>query len=127
MNIDGIMEDTQVNVDVTKYLPENIRLANDKDASVAVQVTLEKKQGKTLQIPVSEIELLNEPRGLTVSFGDLEAVEIIVRGTSAQLAELKEKDIKVSLNLEQYTKTGNYKKDWMWNFQRITVLWKMRK
>ncbi|MCI8861778.1 MAG: hypothetical protein HFI20_04725 [Lachnospiraceae bacterium] len=110
VNIDGIMEDTQVNVDVTKYLPENIRLANDKDASVAVQVTLEKKQGKTLQIPVSEIELLNEPRGLTVSFGDLEAVEIIVRGTSAQLAELKEKDIKVSLNLEQYTKTGNYKK-----------------
>ncbi len=110
VNIDGIMEDTQINVDVTKYLPENIRLANDKDASVAVQVTLEKKQGKTLQIPVSEIELLNEPRGLTVSFGDLEAVEIIVRGTSAQLAELKEKDIKVSLNLEQYTKTGNYKK-----------------
>lgn len=110
VNIDGIMEDTQINVDVTKYLPENIRLANDKDASVAVQVTLEKKQGKTLQIPVSEIELLNEPRGLTVSFGDLEAVEIIVRGTSAQLAELKEKDIKVSLNLEQYTKTGSYKK-----------------
>lgn len=110
VNIDGIMEDTQINVDVTKYLPENIRLANDKDASVAVQVTLEKKQGKTLQIPVSEIELLNEPRGLTASFGDLEAVEIIVRGTSAQLAELKEKDIKVSLNLEQYTKTGSYKK-----------------
>lgn len=110
VNIDGITEDTQINVDVTKYLPENIRLADDKDASVAVQVTLEKKQGKTLQIPVSEIELLNEPRGLTVSFGDLEAVEIIVRGTSAQLAELKEKDIKVSLNLEQYTKTGSYKK-----------------
>ena len=110
VNIEGITEDTQINVDVTKYLPENIRLADDKDASVAVQVTLEKKQGKTLQIPVSEIELLNEPRGLTVSFGDLEAVEIIVRGTSAQLAELKEKDIKVSLNLEQYTKTGSYKK-----------------
>ena len=64
VNIDGITEDTQVNVDVTKYLPENIRLADDKDASVAVAITLEKKQGKTIRIPVSEIELLNIPKGI---------------------------------------------------------------
>lgn len=109
VNIDGITEDTQINVDVTKYLPENIRLADDKDSSVAVEVTLEKKQGKTLRIPVSEIELLNEPRGFNVSFGNLDEVEIIVMGTSAQLAELKEEDIAVSLNLEGYSKVGTYK------------------
>ncbi len=109
VNIEGITEDTQINVDVTKYLPENIRLADDKDASVAVAVTLEKKQGKTIGIPVSEIELRNIPKGFNVSFGDLDEVEIIVMGTSAQLAELSEDVINVSLELEEYSKAGSYK------------------
>ena len=108
VNIEGITEDTQINVDVTKYLPENIRLADDKDASV-VAVTLEKKQGKTIGIPVSEIELRNIPKGFNVSFGDLDEVEIIVMGTSTQLAELSEDAINVSLELEEYSKAGSYK------------------
>lgn len=110
VNIDGITEDTQINVDVTKYLPENIRLADEKDASVAVQVTLEKKQGKTIRIPVEDIELLNEPRGLNVGFGDIEEVELVVMGTSAQLADLNEKNVHVSLDLEEYTRAGTYKR-----------------
>ena len=109
VNIDGITEDTQVNVDVTKYLPENIRLADDKDASVAVAITLEKKQGKTIRIPVSEIELLNIPKGFNVDFGDLDKVDIVGMGTSAQLAELSEDAILVKLNLEEYSKAGTYK------------------
>ena len=109
VNIEGNTEDTQINVDVTKYLPENIRLADDKDASVAVAVTLEKKQGKTIGIPVSEIELRNIPKGFNVSFGDLDEVEIIVMGTSTQLAELSEDAINVSLELEEYSKAGSYK------------------
>ena len=108
VNIDGIAEDTQINVDVTKYLPENIRLGNEKDASVAVEVTLEKKQGKTIRIPVEEIELRNEPRGLQIDFGKLSEVEIVVMGTSAELGELKEDQIAVSLDLDTYSKAGTY-------------------
>ena len=100
VNIDGITEDTQINVDVTKYLPENIRLADEKDASVAVEVTLEKKQGKTVRIPVEDIELENVPRGLEVDFDKLKEVEIIVMGTSAELTELDENEVSVSMNLE---------------------------
>ena len=110
VNIDGITEDTQINVDVTKYLPENIRLADEKDASVAVQITLEKKQGKTVRIPVSDIDVLNMPQGFNISFGDLDEVEFVIMGTSAQLAELGEDDISVSLDLEDYSKIGSYKK-----------------
>ncbi len=110
VNIDGITEDTQINVDVTKYLPENIRLADEKDASVAVQITLEKKQGKTVRIPVSDIDVLNMPQGFNISFGDLDEVEFVIMGTSVQLAELGEDDISVSLDLEDYSKIGSYKK-----------------
>lgn len=110
VNIDGMTEDTQINVDVTKYLPDNIRLADEKDASVAVEVTLEKKQGKTVRIPVEDIELVNVPRGLEVDFDKLKEVEIIVMGTSTELAELDEKEISASLDLESYSRTGTYTK-----------------
>ncbi|MCI8557070.1 MAG: hypothetical protein HFI19_04745 [Lachnospiraceae bacterium] len=110
VNIDGITEDTQINVDVTKYLPENIRLADEKDASVAVEVTLEKKQGKTVRIPVEDIELENVPRGLEVDFDKLKEVEIIVMGTSAELTELDENEVSVSMNLEGYSRAGTYTK-----------------
>ena len=110
VNIDGITEDTQINVDVTKYLPENILLGNDKDASVAVQVTLEKKQGKTVRIQLSDIELKNIPRGLEVDFGKLKEIEIVVVGTSAELAELNETEISASLDLAAYSRAGTYKK-----------------
>jgi YbbR domain-containing protein len=110
VNIDGITEDTQINVDVTKYLPENIRLADEKDASVAVEITLEKKQGKTVRIPVEDIELENVPRGLEVDFDKLKEVEIIVMGTSAELTELDENEVSVSMNLEGYSRAGTYTK-----------------
>lgn len=110
VNIDGITEDTQINVDVTRYLPENIRLGNERDASIAVEVTLEKKQGKTVRIPVSDIELKNVPQGLEVDFDKLKEIEIIVMGTSAELAELDENEILAGLDLDGYSRAGTYKK-----------------
>lgn len=110
VNIDGITEDTQINVDVTRYLPENIRLGNERDASIAVEVTLEKKQGKTVRIPVSDIELKNVPQGLEVDFDKLKEIEIIVMGTSAELAELDESEILAGLDLDGYSRAGTYKK-----------------
>lgn len=110
VNIDGITEDTQINVDVTRYLPENIRLGNERDASIAVEVTLEKKQGKTVRIPVSDIELKNVPQGLEVDFDKLKEIEIIVMGTSAELAELDESEILAGLDLDGYSRVGTYKK-----------------
>lgn len=110
VNIDGITEDTQINVDVTRYLPENIRLGNERDASIAVEVTLEKKQGKTVRIPVSDIELKNVPQGLEVDFDKLQEIEIIVMGTSAELAELDESEILAGLDLDGYSRAGTYKK-----------------
>lgn len=111
VNIEGITEDTQMNVDITRYLPENIRVVNEADASVAVEVKLEKKQGKTIRIPISEINIENKSRGLDVSFGSLKEVEIIVMGTSAELAELDENEISATLDLGTYSKAGTYTKN----------------
>lgn len=108
INIDGITENLQLTLDITPYLPEGIRLNDEAEASVAVLVEIERKQGRTIDIPVSEIGLQNVPRGYEVDFGDLEEVQIIVLGTSADLAELDTEQVAVSLDLSGYSRAGDY-------------------
>ena len=104
VNIDGITENLQTTVDITPYLPEGIRLVDDTEANIAVVVEIERKQGRTVEIPVSEIGLRNVPRGYEVDFGDLESVELVVMGTSAELAELNTDEIAVTLDLTGYSR-----------------------
>ncbi len=108
VNIDGISENQQQTVSITDYLPDGVRLADEADASVAVSIEIEKKQGKTVTIPVSEIELLNVPEGMEVDFGDLSEVEFIVMATSEDLSELDTDAISASLDVEDNTKAGSY-------------------
>ena len=104
VNIDGITENLQTTVDITPYLPEGIRLKDDSEANIAVVVEIERRQGRTVEIPVSEIGLRNVPRGYEVDFGDLESVELVVMGTSAELAELNTDEIAVTLDLTGYSR-----------------------
>ncbi len=108
VNIDGISENQQQTISITDYLPEGVRLADEADASMAVSIEIEKKQGKTVTIPVSEIELLNVPEGMEVDFGDLSEVEFIVMATSEDLSELDTDAISASLDVEDNTKAGSY-------------------
>jgi len=106
----GMTESTQLMVDITPYLPAGIRLKDSDESSVAVSIEIEKKQGKTVKIPVEDIGLQNLPRGLEVDFGELKETEIIVMGTSAELTELNVDDIAVTLDLEEFSKEGTYTK-----------------
>jgi len=110
VDISGITSNMQLSLDITEYLPAGIRLKDSADATVVVVVELEKKQGKTVRIPVSKIGLQNIPRGLEADFGEQKEVEFIVMGTSAELAELDVNEIAVSLDLEEFSKTGTYTK-----------------
>lgn len=110
VNIDGIAENLQLDLDITEYLPANIRLARSTDASVAVVVELEKKEGRTIKIPVAQVELQNEPRGLDTDFGDLEEIELVVMGSREELDNLDVNEITATLDLDEYSKAGTYTK-----------------
>ena len=86
INIDGVSENQQQTIDITQYLPDGIRLADETDALIAVSVEIEKKQGKTVTIPVSRIGVQNVPAGMEVDFGDTSSIELMVMGTSSELA-----------------------------------------
>jgi len=108
IDIEGITESLQQSVEITAYLPAGIRLVDEADAAVAVVAEIEKKQGKTIRIPVTDIELQNLRRGLKVDFGELEETEIIVIGTSTELAELNGDEVIVNLDLDDYSRAGTY-------------------
>lgn len=107
VNIDGISENLQQTIDITQYLPEGIRLADETDASVAVSVEIEKKQGKTVTIPVSRIGVQNVPSGMEVDFGDTSSIELVVMGTGSELAALDTEAIAVTLDVD-HTRAGTY-------------------
>ena len=108
VNIDGISENQQQTIDITQYLPDGVRLADEADASVAVSVEIEKKQGKTVSIPVSRIATENVPKGLEVDFEDISSVELVVMGTSAELAALDTDAIGITLDVSGHSKAGSY-------------------
>lgn len=107
INIDGVSENQQQTIDITQYLPDGIRLADETDALIAVSVEIEKKQGKTVTIPVSRIGVQNVPAGMEVDFGDTSSIELMVMGTSSELAALDTEAIAVTLDVG-HTRAGNY-------------------
>ncbi len=107
INIDGISENQQQTIDITQYLPDGIRLADETDALIAVSVEIEKKQGKTVTIPVSRIDVQNVPAGMEVDFGDTSSIELVVMGTSSELAALDTEAIAVTLDVG-HTRAGTY-------------------
>ena len=107
INIDGVSENQQQTIDITQYLPDGIRLADETDALIAVSVEIEKKQGKTVTIPVSRIGVQNVPAGMEVDFGDTSSIELVVMGTSSELAALDTEAIAVTLDVG-HTRAGNY-------------------
>ena len=107
INIDGISENQQQTIDITQYLPDGIRLADETDALIAVSVEIEKKQGKTVTIPVSRIGVQNVPAGMEVDFGDTSSIELVVMGTSSELAALDTEAIAVTLDVG-HTRVGTY-------------------
>ena len=95
------------NVSTTSYeitMPNGITNVSG-ETTVTAQIYLTGLEEKVLDI--DEFELLNKPEGLSVSVKTT-ALQVVIRGTEADLKMLTAKDLTVSVDLTDFDQAGTY-------------------
>ena len=107
IDISGQNSDFEETVDITDLLPEDTMLARDISSSVIVSVTILPYDSKEYVIPATDIDRSKQPDNMTVVISD-ENVTVRIRGTGKNLDDLKESDIRLSIDTSGYTAEGEY-------------------
>lgn len=98
IDVEDQMEDMTLRIDISPYLPENIRLATDVSSSVIVNVTILPDGSRLFDVPVSNIEQKNLAENLVAVYGSSE-LEVRIKGNQQILRGLENKDIKGYVDL----------------------------
>ncbi len=101
-----------ITVDLSQYLPENLKLAKDSSGElvsgeVAVSIQVHKTGFKSLDLPVRSIKINNLSEELEVDYGDLVSVKLQFSGTEEGLEQVTAESIEASIDLAQYEE-GTY-------------------
>ncbi|MBQ8527157.1 MAG: hypothetical protein IJ429_01670 [Lachnospiraceae bacterium] len=109
VKVDGADSDVQIEVDLTRYLPEGIVLADeDKDKTVNVQVPIDEILEKEFEIPVDDVEMNGLPESLSASVIDSDdIITVYVEGFAKQVTAMQISDVKLSVDWGAYQQENN--------------------
>lgn len=113
ISVEGARSDVETTIDITEFLPENTKLAEDVSESIFVTAKISPVTSKIIDIPISEISVIGLADGYTLNFEKAGSVKVELKGLEEDLAKLEEagiesKDIKVELDLSEYSTAGTY-------------------
>lgn len=95
----GKSSDFETKIDISEFLPEEIRLATDVSSSVLVTTTILPYGSKDYEVPAENISSSNLEENLIVVLNDND-ITVRVKGSDVQLISLKAEDIKGTIDLE---------------------------
>lgn len=104
VKVDGADENLEIEVDLSRYLPDGITLADpENDRFVAVKVPIDKIVKKEFEISTSDIQMSGLPDGFKAEVvdGD-EIITIRVEGFSQQMQQITDSDVKLSVDWKAY-------------------------
>lgn len=99
-------KDHEEKINISEYLPEGLKLTSDSSEDVFVHVNILPQGSSVCDIPTKNITVENMPDGMQVAF-DAAQIEVRVKKTEEDLEDLKEKNIKASIDLKD-VKEGSY-------------------
>lgn len=105
VDVTGKSSDFTVVVDLNKYLPDNIKLAEeDFDGKVSVDVPIGKMEVETLTVPKSNITItgLDEEEQKITMTGASDTIEVDLKGMPDDLKELKADDLKGTIAVDAF-------------------------
>lgn len=103
----GLRTRTDQTIDVSKFLPENLRLTDENANSIVVTITVEKNGTKLYEISMGSIVVKGLKDNLILKYENADVVEVQVRGSKEAL-EFFAADKNVSINLTNYKVPGRY-------------------
>lgn len=109
ISIDGKTESFSQEMDITETLSEisEIRLIENADPTITTSVQIEKIGVQTLQMPLSNIEVLNKPENMTLTFSPTDQLTISVY-SEKETAQVQLSDLKAKIDLAVCAKEGDY-------------------
>lgn len=104
VKVDGADEDLEVEVDLSRYLPDGITLAKpEQDRIVTVKVPIDEIVKKDFEMPTSAIQMNGLPNEMVSEIIDSDdIITIRVEGFARQVNQMQTKDVKLSVDWEAY-------------------------
>jgi len=104
VSVDGLNAPLNVTLDITKWLPDGIILADDAyDGKVVVTAQIEELTVKTVELSKSRISIQNVPDGFEAAFGSSsDTLSFDVMGLGADMDNLAEEGISGQVDVKAY-------------------------
>ena len=106
IDISGKDKDHEEKINISEYLPDGLKLTSDSSEDVFVHVNILPQGSTVCEIPTKNIKVENLPKGMQAAF-DAAQIEVRVKKTKEDMDDLKEKDIKASIDLKD-KEEGSY-------------------
>lgn len=106
IDVSGKDKDHEEKINISEYLPDGLKLTSDSSEDVFVHVNILPQGSSVCEIPTKNIKVENIPEGMQAAF-DAAQIEVRVKKTKEDMDDLREKDIKASIDLKD-KKEGSY-------------------
>lgn len=106
VDISKATDNVQQVIDITSYLPNTVRLVDSSEASILVTAIIEKMTTKNIEIPKSDIKLLNLSSKLSFNYSNNDNIIVTVKGLSENINNISAANIAASIDLNDITETG---------------------
>ncbi|MDO4297017.1 MAG: CdaR family protein [Lachnospiraceae bacterium] len=110
VSVEGASETITQDLDITETLADDaeLRLVEGAEPTVTVTVQIEKIGDRTMEIPLTSLELLNRPKDMTLTFSPPDAIPIRIHSDDESVYSIKTEDITGTIDLSQCEKAGSY-------------------
>lgn len=97
ININGLKVNATFSISLSNYVPQGVSFVSNE--TVNVDVSVEQRVNKQINVPVSSIKIGNLREGYTASISGEESVRVTVSGTSSNLSKVTAANIVASVDL----------------------------
>ena len=99
VDVSGASDDVETKIDITQYLPEDIRLTSGSSNEVSVTVTVLPDGGRSYSIPTSSIRVLNKEEDMQAFF-EVDRIEVRLKAADENgLDSFHEEDLEATIDL----------------------------